>query len=542
MRNNAIAAVFLLLFAISAWAQQGTNRAPNDLLDSNPGAERSDKILLPDVDLRIEDESEVPLKDQTQNLLKDGAIDYGSINMEELSRTKTSDKFKSEIRDERKKEDFSLSAFKFYYGLYQNLIADINLGKRMGDLNYLLTYLRNNRGSLGYDTNTYFNTEQEIDDLNLDVIYSLSTNLDLNAMLGYYVRNNGLYTNTVNLSESKMNIPVRLGALYNMSVNSSLKVSADYNNLFLNHKLYAGYDQKYLWDTGLNADFEANWSKDNFLKLTGQYLYGNYNRDELHFGRIRFIDKFPLLNVIALQAGAEVDFYSTKGIFWYPNLMAFFRYSDVISLKAGVYGQQANILTDRYVNENQIDYRPCAPEERWIFLFSATFSPMRWLKLKGNVSYNAYANYINYAYVPASDLYVFSSVTNIGILETEAVAEIVPFENLSINGSYRLRLPFAADLLFFNYHTVYAEVVFRYPDWGFEAGTRLTFRDRTLASLSPATYFDPSLTWDLNVSQSVNKDIFLEVKLNNLLNQPVFEKPDIPSGGFRFIAGVRILL
>lgn len=535
-----IAALFVLsfVFVLSGWSQSATN----DLLNSNPGTERSDKILLPDVDLHIEDESEIPLKDQTQRLLKDNAVDYGSVNMEELSRAKASDKFKSEIKDERKKEDFSLSAFKFYYGLYQNFIADINIGKRAGNLNYLLTYLRNNRGSTGYHTNTYFNTEQEIDDLNLDLIYSLSTNLDLNAMFGYYVRNNGLYTNTSNLSESKMNIPVRLGALYNMGVNSSLKVTADYDNLLLSHKLHSGYEQKYLWDAGLNAEFEANWSKDNFLKMTGQYLYGNYNSDTLHFGRIRFIDKFPLLNVIALQVGAEVDLYNTKGLFWTPNLMFFYRYSDVISMKFGWYGQQANLSADRYVNENQIDYRYCDPEERWIFLFSVVYSPMQWLKLKGSTSYNAYWNYVNYAYVPVTDLYVFSSVSNIGIIEAEGGVEIIPFENLSVSGSYRLRLPLASGLVFFNYHTASVEAVFRYPDWGFEAGTKITFRDRIFTGISESSYFDPTLTWDLNASQALNKDVFLELKLNNLLNQPVFERPDIPVGGFRFIAGVRILL
>jgi hypothetical protein len=541
MRNLSVFFIAVTMVLSSAVSQAATNTASAGLTDSgNP--DRGDKIILPDVDLRIDDESEVPLKDQTNSSLKDNAADYGKIDMEELSRTKVSDKFKNDMQDERRKEDFSLSSFKFYYGLFQNFIADINIGKSSGGLNYLLTYLRNNRGSSAYGTNVYFNTEQEIDDLNLDMIWTLGSNLDLSGMVGYYVRNNGLFTNLQNVSETKMNIPVRLGMLYNTSYNSSLKLTADYDNLLLSHKLTGGYSQKYLWDAGLSADFEANWSKDNFLKMSAQYQYGSYDSDIVHFGKMKFLDKFPILSVVSLQVGAEVDLYNFKGIFWYPNVMAFYKYSDVITLKAGVYGEQANLSVDRYVNENQIDYRLSSPEEKWIALFSAVYAPVRWMKFRGGVSYNHYLSYVNYAYVPATDLYVFSPMTNVGVVEASAGFEMIAFENLTLNASYQLRLPFSANLLFFNYNSASFEAVFRYPDWGFEVSTKFTYRDRVQYNDQALAYFEPALVWDFAASQALGKDVFIEVKLNDLLNQPVFDRPDMPAGGFHFIAGVRILL
>lgn len=530
--------VFLTVFTVIL--SGATNGNTGTLNESPP--ERSDKIILPDVDLRIDDESSVSLNEQTNRSLKDNAPDFGRIDMEELSRSKVSDKFKSEMQEERRKDNFSLSSFKFYYGLFQNFIADINVGKSMGPLNYLLTYLRNNRGSTSLGTNVYFNTEQEIDDLNLDMIWSVSSNMDLSAMFGYYLRNNGLYTNFQNTTETKMNIPARVGVLFNTSYNSSLKFTVDYNNLLLSHKLSGGYSQKYLWEAGAGADFEANWSKDNFLKAAVQYRYAAYDRDTLHFGKIKFLDKFPLVNVVSLQVGGELDIYNYKGIFWYPNIMAFYKYSDVITLKAGVYGEQANLSVDRYVNENQIDYRLCNPEERWIALFSAVYAPLRWMKFRGGVSYNQYLSYVNYAYVASSDLYVYSPMTNVGVLEADAGFEMIAFDYLTLNAGYQLRMPFAVNLLFFRYHTASMEAVFRYPDWGFEASTRLSYRDRMLFNDASASWFDPVFLWDLAVSQALGKDVFIDVKFNDLLNLPVYERPDMPAGGFRFSAGVRILL
>lgn len=501
-----------------------------------------DKIILPEVDLTIEDESEVPLRGQGDRPLRDTLPDFGDIDMDELSRAKVADRFKSDMREDRRRDDFTLSAFKFQYGRYENFLADISVGKRVGGLNYLLTYYRNNRASVGSGTNTYYNTELEKDDLRADLIWSVSSNWDLSAQFGYLNGSTGLFTNDFFVSESKTGIPVRMGALYLVAPNSVIRANASYNSLALTHKNASGYGTKYVWEAGADVSFEANWSRDNFLKALVSYQYASLDGSPDHFGRIAFTDKFPVISSLALQAGAEVDFYSRKSVYWYPILLGFYRFSDMLSVKAGLTGSQENQGVDRYLREDQIDYQPTPPEERWTFLATATLAPVRTLKLKGGVSYHSYANYVQQVFQASNALYTLSAVSNLGVLETDAGLELIAFENLVVGAGYRFRIPFAADLLFFAVNQAYLEAELSVPDWGTRFSTRLGYRDRVRYADSPAAWLPPALVWDFTAMQSLTKDLSVEVKLNNILNQETYERPCVPGGGFAFSAGLRILL
>jgi hypothetical protein len=520
----------------AAFSEENTSSSKNELLQDR----KSDKIIIPDVNIQIEDESSIPISNRKDNLLKDSLLDFGKIDREELSKTRSSEKFKTEMAEERRKENFTVSDFKIYYGRYENFLAGVNIGKNVGSFNYLLTYLRNKRASVGYNDEKYYNTELEVDDLNADFIYSLSTNMDLNASVGYYVRNVGLYTNASNISENKINIPSRLAWLYHLSLNSILKLEGDFNQLQLSHKTYAGYDAKNLWDLSGALNFESNWSRDNFLKIGAKYTYNSYHNDTFHFGQFTLSDKFPLFNFLAIQAGAELNLYSYKDVFWYPMLVAFYQYSDVINLRAGITGRQENISTERLLPENQIDYQFCDPEERWILFFAANYSPWKWIILKGMLSYNDYHHYAAYAYRSDNNLYVFSSLTNVNTLEAEFSIEMIAFENLKLGVSYLFKLPSLNNLLFFDYNTASASVAYKYPDWGFDISTRLSYKGAVL--YSDQSSFDPKWIWDAEVSQAITKEISAEIKLNNILNQKDFVRPSSPEGGFVFSLGVRVLL
>ena len=541
MRVIITVITFLFLIRIFAYTDDSTNSIKNELLQEG----KNNKVVIPDVKLSIEDKSSVELEKPNPVLSNENIQKYGKIDMEELARTKESEKFKSEITEERKKDDFSLSAFKFYYGLYENLLAEVNIGKKTGNLNYLLTYLRNKRANSGFNTNNYYNTELEIDDVNADLIYSITKDIDINAALGYYVRNIGLYTNQFNLSENKENIPVRIGTLYNINMNSFLKADCGYNYLELNHKTLSGYLPKTLWEAYTSSDYEVNWSRDNFLKISGKYSYSSYSNDNLQYGHFNILDKFPFTSSIALQGGAEFDVYSYKNFFWTPNLITFYKPFDYLNMRLGIYGEQNNVSIEKYMNENQIDYQrlenhPPYPEEKWTAIAGVNYLPFQVITLRGNLYYNNYFSYLSYIYNPATELYDFSSISNVGVFEAEGIADYQPWENLTLSASYKYSLPNVTNILFFYYNSAYVNIDFKYPDWMLEISTRLTYKDSCLAGNNQV--FPPRWIWDFSIAKSLTKDINAEIKFNNILNQENFERPDVPDGGFTFNAGIRILL
>lgn len=534
-----VSALTMLLLICSTGFAESSSSSSTGLEDGSETSPNT-KIVIPDIKFSIEDESEVPLRVQDKSTLKDSQPDYGKINMDELSRSKVSDKFKTELKDERRREDFSLSAFKFYYGRYENLLADINIGKKTGNLNYLISYLRNKRASVGHDTNLLFNTEMEVDDLYADFIYSITTNVDLSANFGYYVRDIGLYTNPYILNENKINIPAKLGFTSSFGANSLLRGDINFNFLKLNQKYTAFYDTKNLWDSGLDLSYDMYWGRDNFLKATGKYTYFNYQSDILHFGRISFTDRFPILSSFSLQAGADVSFYSYKNVFWFPTLLAVYKYSNILSFKAGITGDQNNTTIERYMKENQLEYQRTDPDEKWIFTAGASYSPVQIVNFRGALSYQAYSSMVNYGYNASNDMYFYRTISNTGLIQLDAAAEYLPVENFIISASYSLKLPLTNDLYFVSTHTAGLNLDYQNTELGLGTGTRIAYMDSTV--YRQGLTLAPSLIWDINLTKTINRDIIFEIKLNNLLNQIYFEKPDIPGGGFSFNGGIRVLL
>src|SRR5271157_2676180 len=113
MRNILLIASSFLFFAASI-ASSETNSSTNELLQESGNS----KIIIPDIKLSIEDESKVPLANQNESILQGHPSNDVGIDIDELTKSKESDKFKAEMTKQRQNEDFSLSSFKLYYGAY----------------------------------------------------------------------------------------------------------------------------------------------------------------------------------------------------------------------------------------------------------------------------------------------------------------------------------------------------------------------------------------------------------------------------------------
>ncbi len=160
----------------------------------------SSTIVLPDVKIVLEGDTSIPLQDQTNLGLAGQEVDFGRVDLSELSRLRKSEYYKAELTNVRKSPSFSLSSFRLFYGTSENLFSDITIGKRVDKLNYLVSYLRNSRGSLALSNTRLYNTEFKLDDINVDLIFTPSSQWEIQTEIGYYTRELGLYTNTVVLS------------------------------------------------------------------------------------------------------------------------------------------------------------------------------------------------------------------------------------------------------------------------------------------------------------------------------------------------------
>ncbi len=498
-------------------------------------------IVLPNIDLSIEDESEVPLKNQDQKLSEDQAPDLTHIDIEELANSRVSEKIKSELENERDDEQFSLSGLRLYYGTYGNLTADINLGKSIGRFNYLVTYLRNKRESTGFNGINYFNTEMSVDDLSVDLIWSLGDQLDLHSTLGYYGRVTGLYTNEINLSANLVHFPLELGLLYRPDMNSQLSLEMNGQILSTSFKQTNNYVKRFFWNAGVHTAYQVNWSRHNFLKADLKYLYGQFISSNLNEVKISVVDQFPVLSFLALEIGAGGALSTDDDFFWYPHLFAIIYPFKELNIKAGMTGLRHRFSIEDRINQNQTFFDLVLPERGWLGRVQVAYSPLNHLTFRVASEYDSFKRYLNRNYHSDNGIYQVEPLSNVTLLRVTPSLETMIADWLVLTLSYTYTSsPQWENLLFVHHHLFFADLVMKYNPWGSEWDTRLSWQDETQDRAGSVR--GSELVWNFNYIQKINRQFYFELRLSNLLNQEVFEENQLPKGGFNLYGGLKILL
>ena len=500
----------------------------------------SSTIVLPDVKIVLEGDTSIPLQDQTNIGLSGQDIDFGRVDLAELAYLRKSEYYKAELTNQRKSPSFSLSSFRLWYGTSENLFSDITIGKRIDKLNYLVSYLRNSRGSLTLSNDRLYNTELKVDDIQVDVIAMLSPNWEFQTEVGYYIRELGLYTNRASLSEQVRYFPGKIGLSFIPDSYSAFTVSVEGNYFERQHKLTsASYTNQPLYHFSPAFRYEANWSKDNFLRLDGQYLY-IFQDMIFHEGDVGFFDRLNVVSSFSLDVGARLYFSSRDPFFWYPIVMARYRYTDVLLFMVGIEGERKRFLGGNFVEENQYIFSNAVRADRWSPVVSVQYMPSEDLMLKGSVFYHSYSAYPNPVYQQGIDLFTYEELPNVSILAVEGGLEWKPVKKLLSRTTVSYMLPFTSSL-----YEVMPLVVSSLLEWqwdtiGLTTSVKGTYYTSVIVA-SGATLPD-ALIVNASFSELIGKDFYIEFMVNNLLNQNHFQRPSLPDGGIQLALGIRILL
>ena len=166
--------------------------------------------------------------------------------------------------------------------------------------------------------------------------------------------------------------------------------------------------------------------------------------------------------------------------------------------------------------------------------------PFKASKLNFTASYHSYGNFLSWVYSGARDLYYPAILTNIKMGELKASYEMLITENLMLNISYTYFLTSSTNLLLWSRDSGSMSINLTVPAWGFVAQTKATYRSEML--VIPGVTIPYTVTWDMQLSQAINKEIYLQLDLKNLLNMESYEKIHIPNSGFSYNFGIKILL
>ncbi len=513
--------ILLLLSGLCLFAEDNTNTT---------GEVQKGKIVLPDKPIIITDESKETIEDKE----KKEDFKRSKIDTDELSKVQISKKLKEEI-DAKKTEEYSISSLEFSYGMYENFLVNMQLGKKITNFNYFVSFLRNTRGSAGRDNNLYFNTERAIDDLYLNLGYEINENFNISFDGGYYSRTLGLFTNSMNLNETKFFIPLKIESTYKGP--DFLKINVNLSGQYLNlkHKTRTDYNSTNLYELSLPVTVEKTWSAGNFLN--GELFYNLYYAGETeHSFGIGIKDRFPLLSFLSLQLGGYVFIYSYKYFFWAPELFIFYRPSDRIEIKTGLTGSSDSKKNQFLLKENQIYYTNFMPEEKWNYLIGVYFTLIENMVLGCEANYDYFYSYRNFAFNENMELYYVKNITNLNLITINPFMKFNFLEDLAISLSGKIRFFDYNEVLRLNQYEIIGSVSYYVRKIGFNIESQLSY-------IGPKKLKDGVMTqslwkWGISFSQKAGENLILQFKLNNILNQEIVEEIYLPESGFSFDAGL----
>ncbi|MCX7882135.1 MAG: hypothetical protein N2314_02810 [Brevinematales bacterium] len=500
----------------------------------------SSTIVLPDVKIVLEGDTSIPLQDQTNLSLSGQEIDFGRVDLAELSRLRKSEYYKIELTNQRRSPSFSLSSFRLFYGTSDNLFSDITIGKRVDALNYLVSYLRNSRGSLTLSNEKLYNTELKVDDINVDVIATLSPKWEVQTEVGYYARELGLYTNARVLSEQMRYFPARVGLSFIPDTYSLFTLSMEGNYLERNNKLLvSGYTNQVFYHFSPSFSYEANWAKDNFLRLDGRYMYV-FQESIFHEGDVGFLDRLNLLTSLSLDVGARVYFSSLVPFFWYPLVMVRYRYTDVFVFTVGMDGERKRLLGGDIVEENQYFFTSATRYERWTPQIGVQYIPVESFSVKGSLLCHFYGTYALPVYRADLDMFTHEERTNVSVGEAEVSVGWSPLKTLGGKVTASYVLPFSPDMYEIGGLSLSALLEWKWQEIGLITTLRGKYYPKTRTA--QGTELPDAVVVSAGLSQQLGRDFYLELSVENLFNQNHFRRPCVPEGGVQVIGGLRILL
>ncbi|MFN4216136.1 MAG: hypothetical protein ACK4HQ_01850 [Brevinematales bacterium] len=500
----------------------------------------SSTIVLPDVKIVIEGDTSIPLQDQTNLTLAGQEIDFGRVDLAELSRLRKSEYYKVELTNQRRLPSFSLSSFRLFYGTSEHLFSDITIGKRVDRLNYLVSYVRSSRGSLVLSNERLYNTELKLDDINVDVIATLSSQWELQTEVGYYGRELGLYTNSKALSEQMRYFPARIGLSFIPDMYSLFTVAVEGNYLERNNKLLnTAYTNQLFYHFSPTISYEANWAKDNFLKIDGRYLY-LFQDTLFQEGDIGLLDRLNILASLSLDVGTRVYFSSRDPFFWYPLAMIRYRYTDVFVFTFGVDGERKRLVGGDLIEENQYFFTTAVRYDRWTPQVGLQYIPSDGFSLKGTLLYHFYSAYGLPVYLVDMDMFTHEIRTNLSVLATEISLDWRPFKMFFVKTIASYTLSLSPEMYEVGGLGLSSLLEWKWQEIGLTTTVKGTYYPKTV--VASGVELPDSLILSAGLSQQLGKDFYLEISLENLFNQNHFRRPSVPEGGFQLVGGLRILL
>ncbi len=491
---------------------------------------QADEIILPEIELVIEDQSTLSTASHEEAVLRDRSPQFQNVFLDEIS---------SVVRDASiaralSQKNYSRVAFiRGTYGSFNNIHATALFQNITDNVFYKVSYDGQARQNVQFKDVVYGNTSQFRHILNTKV------NTDVkNMLLGFefsYEQYDSHFVN--NQNQNIQYIPVDFNVKYWVGEKSHIDVDVHSGFAILQLQDNEGIvtDDKLLIDGELSLMYKANFNDNNYFEVKGSYQINDYSDQVANTGIITIKNDFIFTRGFTLRIGFGLSSSSENVIFGWPEVALIYKYLDFLTWDIVASGDFNLFNAQKSSKENQLFSFSPSPESRWIYSTSVKYTPNSLFELGANVSYSDYTSKRIYEY--DGELYSFNTIDSADIIEASANVGVNVEDYFDMKMSYHYQhIP--SDWLLYSPHmmNVIANVGYRPIGFNFQTSYSL-YAPRLLA-----VDYKASMVHLLNfkVSQKIKNIAELFIEVNNVLDQDIQFIAGTFYGGIQANGGVTI--
>lgn len=497
---------------------------------------QSDEIILPELNLTIEDQSSLTTSFTPENaILRERNPQFQEVYLEELSVDIADVSLNAMISQQ---DNNKFSYLQFFYGSFNRINIEAYSQNLINNLFYRVSYQGQINGNVSFNKTIYSNTKRYQNVLDIYFSYMLTdTIIDINFAYEQY---------KISFIENPKNnqytyyIPTSLNTKYWVNDISYVEMNSSIGFSILEYQDLEGIKTKdaLLIDGTIDFAYKANFTDWNYFEMKLDYWVNDYSSFiTSHTGTFLIKSDFLLGKGFGINIGAVLGGSSFNNFFMWPEIAFIYNYLDIFTIDFKISGDYNLYNAEKAAQEEQFFALAPTPEYRWIYSSSIKIIPSPYFWLEGNVSYNDYKTKRIYDYDPNEKLYSFILDNNVDIWSVGISLEGRFPDIFNILVSYYYE-KFPKNWLLYSPHKFNILLGLGYEPIGFLFQTNLilyTARNLTTTLNAPLV-----LLLNFKISQKIYRlaEVFLEV--NNVLNQNVQFISGTYYGGIQAYGGLKL--
>ncbi|MGL5955241.1 MAG: hypothetical protein ACRC0X_01345 [Brevinema sp.] len=493
-----------------------------------------DKIILPELDLVIEDQSVLNTMSIEEAILKERNPQFQNVYLEEISTGLADVSFSRALSQ---KESVRTAVLSASYGSFNDTKIIALLQNMIQRMVYRITYQGNFRQNAQFNKQEFANTSFLQNSLYTYIDTDINSSI-LSFEFAYHQHRRN-FINNINHNQDTHYIPITFKTKHWLNDRSYIDISAHSGFTLLGQQNLESIvtDRVLLIDGDFLLAYRANFTDKNYFEIESTYRLNDYTYFQAHTGLLKMKTDFLLGKGFRIDIGLGLVSSSENMIFGWPELTVEYQYLDYFTWNFKVSGDFNLYNAELASQESQFFSVTPSVESRWIYssMLKIAPHPMFWMVL--DVGYSDYNAKRIYEYDKVTQLYRFTSISQADIIEGGISLGLDTGNIFNMSATYRYQhIP--EYWLLFSPHKLDVLINLGYKPAGFNVETRFTlYAPRMLTEIDPAPMI---LLLNFKISQKIYRTAELFVEIKNTLNQNIQFISGTYYGGIQANGGITV--